>query len=281
MIKKKKRMNDTMCPETSTCSSCPPEPYTWEWVAVEATGGVISGVAGFAAVALIKHLFIKEEADQTGDLFKEAVEQICNYINKAIDEAFIREYLADTDNVKEQLKYFAGSNGKNIKLIEDIQLEASKLVQRFYKLGDIAIGALEVACSLHLVILKTLANDNPDNWKVPFETSTKEYAEMLSHNANEFLNNVKSRITSPEFAMLPDGGIPPTKLTLGCQFNVDNEPLSFGYGTVTISDDQAIERAREQCNQRHKEKYDEIVNPGILVYNRIMAVSTDLKNTQF
>ncbi|QPW51607.1 hypothetical protein G9298_28460 (plasmid) [Bacillus thuringiensis] len=259
----------------------PPEPYSWEWVAVEAAGGVIGATAGFAAVALIKHLFFNEESDHSADLFKEAVEQICNHINKVIDEAFIREYLSDTNNVKRQLKYFADSSGQNITLIEDIQLEASRLVERFYDLGDKTVGALELACSLHLVILKTLATHNPDFWKLSFETTTKEYAEMLSHNADEFLNSVKSRITPPQFVMLPDIGFPPTTLTLGCHFNVDDKPLSFGYGTVTLSDGQAIERAREQCNQHHKEKYDETVNPGILFYDRIMEISKDLKNMQF
>ncbi|WP_430530651.1 hypothetical protein [Bacillus cereus] len=157
------------------------EPFTWTAFAAAIAVGVITELAS----DYIKRNFLNNTVNYEM-MFKQAIEEICTYIDQKVDEAFLREYLSGCNYVRQQLNFYARNNDHSI--IPTLQKDAAQLVQNFKGFDVQGFGGLVVACNLHLLILKALSElPEKESWKITFEDTCKEYADWIEKGLEQYI----------------------------------------------------------------------------------------------
>ncbi|AGF56484.1 hypothetical protein B0P06_005247 [Clostridium saccharoperbutylacetonicum] len=155
-----------------------------------------------AAGTLISMLFNRNSNTET--MITAAVEEICNRITKAIDVAFMNEYIADTNSIANRLSAFNDSKDKDI--LDELFADASDTVQRLKRFNTIeGILAFNYICTLHLIIIQALSEYNI-GYKETLSRTGKEYSELSKSKSDIIVNLTRDSIDPINFEGLDHGG---------------------------------------------------------------------------
>ncbi|WP_242319748.1 hypothetical protein [Bacillus cereus group sp. BfR-BA-01349] len=161
------------------------EPFSWTAFAVSIAVGIIKDLAG----DYIKKTFLNNDINFEG-IFKQAIEEICSYIDAKIDEAFLKQYISACEHLRKQLKYYADT--KDEAILMAAQIYASELVENFKSYDIKGFGGLVIACNLHLLTLKALSEiPGKEEWRVPFEDTCKDYVDILEESLSLYVESFK------------------------------------------------------------------------------------------
>ncbi|KMP71042.1 hypothetical protein RE438_30755 (plasmid) [Bacillus wiedmannii] len=167
------------------------EPFTWIWLGITIVEGVISGLAGYAAVEFIKTNF--NRAEDYSELFRAAITEICITIKQAVDDAFLKEYVSDSEAVRKILRDYGDHQRPQV--LFEILPQTYNLVERFKSYETKGFGGLILSCNLHLLTIKALAEvPGNENFKITLEKTCNEYAELLEKSGEIYIGLFKEEI---------------------------------------------------------------------------------------
>ncbi|HSG30521.1 MAG TPA: hypothetical protein VLB82_03140 [Thermodesulfobacteriota bacterium] len=272
---------------------------TWEFIARGAAGGVAGAIAGEVVVSMLKRtLGLNVNYEQ---LFNNAINEIVNQLGRVIDNAFLREYLADIEHMRSELLTYAET--KELRILHENREHASKIVHRLMGFNaQEGLGGFLCAANLHLMVIKALAGHNGD-YKKTLQRKCKDYAAWAEHSANLFLERVKTSVSPCESHCHeerdPGGGrlsLPlyeKTKSPCNCNneneknaLNVlprDNESLYVDTDDTVCSYSFKHNYGRDErrfgprynyadCDRARQTYYDSAVNPATDRRNRILDI---------
>ncbi|PPK77491.1 hypothetical protein BXY41_11629 [Lacrimispora xylanisolvens] len=126
------------------------------------------------AQIILSNLF---KSDDTEKLITKAINEICNQVQKIIDDAFMREYIAKTDSISSRISSYILTN--DTEMLDELYSDASDMVHQLKRFNSLeGIIAFNSICSLHLIVVKALAEKKSKYYK-DLTRLGKEYAQML------------------------------------------------------------------------------------------------------
>ncbi|EEH97758.1 hypothetical protein PMY56_16035 [Clostridium tertium] len=132
------------------------------------------------ASEIISQIF--KDKNDFGEIVSEAVEEVCKRIIKAIDNAFMKEYIAGTNSVATLLWAYNETKDKNtrevnINKLSDLHSESTHLMDNLKRFDELeGIFACFYISNLNIICIKALSEYNSDYNKVLVRIG-KEYAE--------------------------------------------------------------------------------------------------------
>jgi len=150
-------------------------------------------LGGVVASAIVAQLF--GEKNDTQALITHAIEEICKRLTKVIDNAFMQEYIADTNSIASRLLAYQETNDLNI--LDEIFADASNTVHRLRRFDTIeSITSCNYISTLHLVATKALAEHNPQ-YNETLKRLGKEYADWSQSSAQRLIDHTNVSVTEP------------------------------------------------------------------------------------
>lgn len=194
-------------------------------IGAESFGGALGGTL---ASEIIERMF--GEQNNTEALITEAVEEICTRLTIIIDNAFMKQSIADTDSIASRLLAYQDSNDINI--LDEIYADASKTFHRLKLFDTIeSITACNYVSTLHLVAIKAMAEHNSGYYET-LKREGKLYAEWSESTVHRF--DAKGTVGEPFFfSMLSSDISNPRHLFFGyyikesSQSSVDNQLVFY------------------------------------------------------
>ncbi|ODV55479.1 hypothetical protein [Lysinibacillus fusiformis] len=126
----------------------------WKELIVQLAIDYAMPVAGEVISGLIKNHFNPEQNNMEL-MFRNAIEEVCQRINEIVEDNFLKQYLADCSHISNQLYIYGQTQDKNV--IENVQIESSRLAMRLSDLGKKATGGFFLASNMHLISLRSLS----------------------------------------------------------------------------------------------------------------------------
>ncbi|PEI83407.1 hypothetical protein [Bacillus toyonensis] len=150
-----------------------------------------SGLGSSVAEEVIKGMFSNN--NNTEQLLIQAVGEVCDRVKKIVDQAFIKEYVADCNSIASRLAAYPGS--KDVTILQRIYDEGSNLVYRLRNFDTFeSITTENYICTLHLMTVKALSeykdkDKDFSGYKDTLKRLGREYAdwcEPRSERLNDF-----------------------------------------------------------------------------------------------
>lgn len=137
---------------------------------------------GALASGIIERMFGGQ--NNTEKLITEAIEEICARLTIIIDNAFMKQSIADTNSLASRLLAYLESN--DINSLDEIFANASDTVHRLRLFDTIeSITACNYVSTIHLVATKALAEHNP-GYNETLKRLGKSYAEWSESTVHRF-----------------------------------------------------------------------------------------------
>jgi hypothetical protein len=156
-----------------------------DWQKVMEVGA--ESLAGGIATALIGQMLGEREQNDTQAIVTKAVEEICTRLTKVIDNAFMQEYIADTNSIASRLLTYRETN--DVSILDEIYAESSNIVERLRRFDNIeSITALNYISTLHLTCIKALAEHNP-GYNETLKRVGAEFAERSRPTAKRLIEH--------------------------------------------------------------------------------------------
>ncbi|PEW37194.1 hypothetical protein CN444_29875 [Bacillus thuringiensis] len=160
----------------------------------------------------------------------QAVDEICNRVNKIVDQAFLREYVADCNSIASRLAAYPDSH--DVTILQTIFNEGSNLIYRLRGFDTFeGITAVNYISTLHLIAVKALSEHSPEfsGYRETLNRLGKEYAdwcESHSERLNDFVRASVSDISRNPF--LKGSSTEPYEIDIKSS-DSDIPTLYFGY----------------------------------------------------
>lgn len=136
-------------------------------------------LGGGVASAIISEMFGHKE--NTQELITQAIEEICERMTKIVDNAFMQEYIADTNSIASRLAAFEDSN--DVTILDELFADASDTVHHLRRFDTIeSITACNYISTIHLVIIQAMSEHN-SGYRETLSRTGKEYAEWSKSKA--------------------------------------------------------------------------------------------------
>ncbi|MDF2651331.1 MAG: hypothetical protein K0Q73_7136 [Paenibacillus sp.] len=236
------------------------EPITWAIVAAWIAQAVIKKIAEEVAEPIIKDLLGKEDINFK-KLLRSSIDEILSNlkstIDDALDEEFIVQYIGICEFIKRQLILYEQTKDEN--LIKDMQIMSGQVTQLLYDKGIKAFGGLLVACNLHLLSLRALAEKKPE-WRQGLVDHFTTYANWIEEVGTAYWSYMKTKV-APVCFCNPEPLIAPELLDINCDdLPPDLRRWSFVY-------DFNVESIRfgsyEECEDARFNTWDEQLLPSM------------------
>lgn len=239
-----------------------PEPITWALIAFWIAQGIVNKIGEEVAGQIIDKVLGREDVNYPG-LFQEAITEIIKNVEKVIDDAldeeFIQQYIETCNFIKRQLVLYQQTQDEG--LIKDMQLKSGEVAEHLYGKGIKAFGGLLVACNLHLLSLRALAEKKPE-WRKGLLDHFALYAGWIEEMGRKYWDVMSRKVSAgcecrPIMVIDDDGDfdcddVPPESKRW--YFWYDFKVESIGYGTLN------------ECEDAMNKIFDETVHPAALLF---------------
>ncbi|PFO65949.1 hypothetical protein COJ83_18340 [Bacillus cereus] len=143
-----------------------------------------SSLGSSIGAAIISEMFPSE--DSATEAVGRAVEEICNRIQKIIDQAFLDDYVDRCNSIARRLQGYPESQDENI--LHSIYDDGSDLVDHLTRFDKFeGITALVYICTLHLTDIKALSDIIP-GYKTTLSRCGKEYADLCEPRSDRLVD---------------------------------------------------------------------------------------------
>ncbi|MEH7284889.1 hypothetical protein [Priestia megaterium] len=135
------------------------------------------------------------QQDNTQAIISQAIEEICIRLTKAIDNAFMREYIADTNSIASRLLSYQET--KDVDVLVGLFADASDTVQHLRLFDTIeSISSCNYISTLHLVIIRALEEHKP-NYRETLTRLGKDYAQWSESKAQRIIELTQESVKDP------------------------------------------------------------------------------------
>ncbi|WP_144467429.1 hypothetical protein [Bacillus toyonensis] len=164
----------------------PPQDENTDWkeLLVQMAIDYALPVAGDVVAGLISNQFNPQQSNMEL-MFKNAIEEVCQRVNEIVEDNFLRQYLSDCKAISNQLYIYGQTQDRTI--IENVQIESSRLAMRLSDLGQKAAGGFFMASNFHLISLRSLSSID-SSYSQTLREFTKRYYNM-GNEVNSALKN--------------------------------------------------------------------------------------------
>ncbi|MCZ8493594.1 hypothetical protein [Priestia megaterium] len=152
-------------------------------------------LAGPVIGFLLTELFSQQ--NDNSSMITQAIEEICARLTKIIDNAFLREYIADTNSIASILFSYAQTRDES--LLDDLFVRASDTVHHLRPFDTIeSITTCNYVCTLHLTITRALAENN-SGYNEVIRTLGRDYAAWSESKVQRIIDLTNESVEEPVF----------------------------------------------------------------------------------
>ncbi|WP_371374314.1 hypothetical protein [Sporomusa aerivorans] len=228
-----------------------------DWQKVLEVGA--SSLGSTLAREIIRQMFGGQ--DNTASLVAAAIEEICNRLTKIIDNAFMQEYIADTNSIASRLNAYKDSGDVNI--LDEIFADASDTVHRLKRFDTIeSITTCNYVSTLHLVATQALSEHN-SGYRQTLQKLGKDYAEWSQAKSERIIE-----LTRDSVGQLMIGSLSSKNINFGYGIDANQNLIKFHatfldmWGSPDFSSWQYIRSEAVNINPQHyfKDSNEYILN---------------------
>lgn len=152
-------------------------------------------LAGPVIGFLLTELFSQQ--NDNSSMITQAIEEICARLTKIIDNAFLREYIADTNSIASRL--FSYAQTRDGALLDELFADASDTVHHLRPFDTIeSITTCNYVCTLHLTITRALAENN-SGYNEVIRTLGRDYAAWSESKVQRIIDLTNESVEEPIF----------------------------------------------------------------------------------
>lgn len=248
--------------------------FGFEAIAVEIGLAIIGKLATTIAEPLIKEILGKEDVNYK-KLHEQSLKRIRDILKEDMEEAFITLFISDCNFVRDRLITYV-TTGKISVLIE-AEDTASRCVFRLEPYGSKVFGGLFLACNLHLLSLRALAENEPTAWKEELLRKFPLYSELIRTTGIDFIKRVFESVEPCSCALfLNDSN---KKNIVECPIEDRDRSVMWFY-TYNFGVNSDFYDEKEECSKKHQEYYRDKILPEENLYAYSREVIKGYKNNQ-
>lgn len=263
----------------------------WKELLVQMAIDYALPVAGDVIAGLISNQFNPQQSNMEL-MFRNAIEEVCQRVNEIVEDNFLREYLSDCRAISDQLYIYGQTQDRTI--IDNVQIESSRLAMRLSDLGQKAAGGFFMASNFHLISLRSLSIIDSSYSQTLREFTTRYY--NMGNEVNRALRNTGRTLepgeceimryptaSSPDLAqryyMLTGNPLPTESAdvnTVVLNYGNENKVFSHTEGEspyILTIDTEFTELAKGRCERFKTQLYDDNVRPIYDIVERTTAVT--------
>lgn len=259
-----------------------------------------------AAVEVIAGLISNQFNPQQPNMelmFRNAIEEVCQRVNEIVEDNFLKQYVSDCKHISGQLYIYGQTKDRTI--IENAQIESSRLAMRLSDLGQKAAGGFFLASNFHLISLRSLSIID-SSYSQTLREFTNRYAIMgdrlnvgLTERGRSFepseciINESWINLTGDSdteravreyyIRLTNDLNYPERAKGLSIYLNhgVNQSEQTFftdGYYSLLAIDTGNVELTKNACEEKRREIYNDKAKPIHEIVERTHAVVNQWNN---
>ncbi|OOQ93193.1 hypothetical protein [Bacillus cereus] len=252
------------------------EPFTFAWIVAGIASGILNEIGSEVAKPVIKDVLGKGDVEY-GPLILDSLRKIEEAVKDVIVDQVIKEYISDCNYVRDQLLTYEETD--DIDILYRMQDRSSQLANRLYGQGIKGFGGLLMACNLHLLTLRGIAEKDA-TYRNTLQRKFEDYAEWIEEVAESFSERYSTRISTACtcYFFLKEEKNVRKKITDFCD-DPDNEDVYmweyyFDWGGVR----QDGFEDKPTCENHRNIRYKTDVIPSVLLYEDSIKMVEDYRN---
>ena len=250
------------------------EPFTFSWIIEGIAAGILAEIGSEVAKPVIKDVLGKNDIEYE-PLILDSLHNIEEAVRATIETAVITEYISDCDYIRDQLKTYEETDDMNT--LHEMQDRSNQIAHRLYGQGIQGFGGLLVACNLHLLSLRGIA-EKETRYRTTLQRKFEEYADWIEEVANAYSERYSTRISTACtcYFYLQEKNNAQLKISDECD-DPDRQREYWWEYTYDWGATQDGFMDKSACETNRNNRYDTDVAPSVLLYENAIQMVKDFR----